>query len=74
MNIMMIGFGMILISAAVLMFISAGILFRWMFEATIEVYRGRNVIEFLIMPILWAFVIGTVLIVIGNVMALFGGV
>ena len=67
MDIMIIGFVMILVPTGVLAFVVIGSLFRLMSKATIEVYRDRNIINLLTMLIAWSFVIGIVLVLIGMI-------
>ena len=66
MNITQIGLIMIIIPVAVAASFAVGMLFYLMIRETIMAYISRNVSMMIAMIVIWSFVIGTVLMLIGS--------
>ena len=67
MDVMQIGLAMILVPVVFAVSFVVGRLLYLIYKETIKAWRDRNVAMFLAMLLVWSFVIGTALALVGSV-------
>ena len=67
MTIMLIGLGMIAIPTAMIAAVAVIAVFKLTLESMIEAYTDRDISKMMVVILLWSFIIGTILMIIGSV-------